>query len=109
MQGIWAAILVLSGSFDQLTDMSIFAIFIFYGANGLGVFILRKTMKDVVRPYKAWGYPVIPAIYVIFCVLFLVNTFYSRPREAVIGIVLMLTGVPVYYWLKKKYVQEDLQ
>jgi APA family basic amino acid/polyamine antiporter len=109
MQGIWAAILVLSGSFDQLTDMSIFAIFIFYGANGLGVFILRKTMKDVVRPYKAWGYPIVPAIYVIFCALFLVNTFYSRPREAVIGMILMLTGVPVYFWLKKKYLQQDLQ
>lgn len=102
MQGIWAAILVLSGSFDQLTDMSIFAIFIFYGANGLGVFILRRTMKDAERPYKAWGYPVIPALYVIFCALFLVNTFVTRPREAIIGLVLMLTGVPLFYWLKKR-------
>lgn len=108
MQGIWAAALVLSGSFDQLTDMSIFAVFIFYGANGLGVFILRRTMKDAVRPYKAWGYPVIPAIYVIFSVLFLINTIYTRPREAAIGIILILTGVPVYFWLRKKYdVKED--
>jgi APA family basic amino acid/polyamine antiporter len=109
IQGIWAAVLVLSGSFDQLTDMSIFAIFIFYGANGLGVFILRRTMPDAKRPYKAWGYPIIPAIYVIFCALFLVNTLYTRPREAVIGMVLMLSGIPVYFWLQKKYVQTDEQ
>ena len=109
IQGIWAALLVMSGSFDQLTDMSIFAIFIFYGANGLGVFILRRKMPNAVRPYKAWGYPVVPAIYVIFCALFLVNTICTRPREAAIGVVLMLTGIPVYYWLQKKYVQTDEQ
>ncbi len=107
MQGVWASILVLSGSFDQLTDMTIFSIFIFYGANGLGVFVLRWKMKDAYRPYKAWGYPVIPAIYVIFCAVFLVNTLSSRPREAVIGLVLMSTGIPVYFWLKKKYPQKE--
>lgn len=109
IQGIWAAILVLSGSFDQLTDMSIFAIFIFYGANGLGVFILRKTMPNAHRPYRAWGYPIIPAIYVIFCALFLINTVYTRPREAAIGMILILTGIPVYIWLQKKYEQTDEQ
>ena len=55
----------------SVDHMSIFAIFIFYGANGLGVFILRRTMPDAKRPYKAWGYPIIPAIYVIFCALFM--------------------------------------
>lgn len=101
-QCVWAVILVFSGTFDQLTDMIIFAVFIYYGATTLGVFILRKRMPDAPRPYKVWGYPVVPAIVLIFCAVLFINTIYSRPREAAIGTVLMLTGVPLYLWFKKK-------
>lgn len=100
-QGVWACLLVLSGTFDQLTDMIIFAVFIYYGATTLGVFILRKKMPDAPRPYKVWGYPVVPAIVVLFCACLVFNTIFSRPREAAIGLVLMLTGVPVYGWFVK--------
>lgn len=100
-QGIWGCLLVLSGTFDQLTDMIIFAVFIYYGATALGVFILRKKMPDTPRPYKVWGYPLVPAIVVLFCAFLIVNTVFSRPREAGIGLVLMLTGVPFYYWFKR--------
>lgn len=103
-QGVWACILVLSGTFDQLTDMIIFAVFIYYGATTLGVFILRRKMPDAPRPYKVWGYPIVPAIVIIFCVVLIINTVYTRPREASIGAVLMLTGVPMYFWFKKKAV-----
>lgn len=101
-QCVWACLLVLSGTFDQLTDMIIFAVFIYYGATTLGVFILRKRMPDAPRPYKVWGYPVVPAIVILFCAVLVVNTVFSRPREAAIGVVLMLTGVPMYWWFKKK-------
>ena len=101
-QGVWACLLVLSGTFDQLTDMIIFAVFIYYGATTLGVFILRKKMPDAPRPYKVIGYPVVPAIVVLFCCVLFVNTIYSRPREAAIGMALMLTGVPMYWWFKRK-------
>lgn len=101
-QCIWACLLVLSGSFDQLTDMIIFAVFIYYGATTLGVFILRKKMPDAPRPYKVWGYPVVPAIMIIFCAVLVCNTFFIRPREAAIGLVLMLTGVPMYWWFTRK-------
>jgi APA family basic amino acid/polyamine antiporter len=101
-QGVWACILVLSGTFDQLTDMIIFAVFIYYGATTLGVFILRKKMPNAPRPYKVWGYPVVPAIVVFFCAILIVNTVFSRPREAAIGAVLMLTGVPMYLWFTRK-------
>jgi APA family basic amino acid/polyamine antiporter len=100
-QSVWACLLVLSGTFDQLTDMIIFAVFIYYGATTLGLFILRKRMPDVQRPYKVWGYPVVPAVVILFCVCLLFNTIFSRPREAAIGAVLMLTGVPLYWWFKK--------
>lgn len=101
-QGVWASILVLSGTFDQLTDMLIFAAFIFYGATALGVFILRKKMPDTPRPYKVWGYPVVPAIFIIFCIFLIGNTVIARPREAGIGLVLIFLGVPFYWWFKRK-------
>jgi APA family basic amino acid/polyamine antiporter len=101
-QGIWACILVLSGSFDQLTDMIIFAVFIFYMATAMGVFILRKRMPNAPRPYKVWAYPVVPAIVILFSAALVMNTFFSRPREAAIGVVLMLTAVPMYWWFTKK-------
>lgn len=102
-QGIWASVLVLSGTFDQLTDMVIFAVFIFYGATTLGVFILRRKMPDANRPYKVWGYPFVPAIFILFCIGLFFNTIFTRPREAAIGVILILSGIPVYYWLKRKY------
>lgn len=102
MQCIWACALVLSGTFDQLTDMIIFAIFFFYGATAFGVFILRKSMQDAPRPYKVWGYPIVPAIVIVFCAALFINTISERPREAGIGLALMLSGVPFYFWFKKK-------
>src|SRR5436189_2190886 len=102
LQGVWACLLVLSGTFDQLTDMIIFAVFIYYGATTAGVFILRKKMPGATRPYKVWGYPVVPAIVILFCAALVFNTFFTRPREAAIGMILMLTGVPMYFWFKKK-------
>ncbi|HLP95745.1 MAG TPA: amino acid permease [Saprospiraceae bacterium] len=103
MQGLWACLLVLSGSFDQLTDMLIFAAFFFYGATAFGVFILRKREPNAERPYKVWGYPIVPALFVLFCATLIVVTCFTHPREAGLGVVLMLTGVPFYwYWTREK-------
>jgi len=101
-QGIWACLLVLSGTFDQLTDMLIFAAFIYYGATTLGVFILRRKMPDTPRPYKVWGYPVVPALFILFCLVLICNTIITRPREAAIGLTLILLGIPFYWWFNKK-------
>ena len=102
-QGIWASVLVLSGTFDQLTDMIIFAVFIFYGATSLGVFILRRRMPNAYRPYKVWGYPVVPAVFILFCIGLFFNTIVTRPREAAIGMTLILSGIPVFLFLQRKY------
>lgn len=101
-QGVWASVLVLSGTFDQLTDMIIFAVFFFYGATSLGVFILRRKMPDAPRPYKVWGYPVVPALFIVFCLILFCNTIVTRPREAMIGLTLIFSGVPVYWFLNRK-------
>ena len=101
-QGIWASILVLSGTFDQLTDMLIFAVYIFYGATTVGVFVLRRRMPDAHRPYKTWGYPIVPALFILFCMGLFMNTIITRPREAGIGLTLILLGIPVYFLLLRK-------
>ena len=106
LQGIWASVLVLSGTFDQLTDMIIFAVFIFYGATSLGVFILRRKMPDAHRPYKVWGYPFVPAIFILFCIGLFFNTIVTRPREAAIGVILILSGIPVYFFLQRKFLKK---
>ena len=98
MQGIWSSLLVLSGTFDQLTDMLIFAAFIFYGASALGVIVLRFKAPDEPRPYKVWGYPFVPAAFFLFSVCLVFNSIFTRPREAGIGLSLILLGVPFYFW-----------
>ena len=64
-QAVWAVILVFSGSYDALTDYAIFAVLIFYILTIVGLFVLRRTRPDAVRPYKAFGYPVLPALYIV--------------------------------------------
>ena len=101
-QCVWACLLVLSGTFDQLTDMIIFAVFVFYGATALGVFILRKKMPDANRPYKVWGYPIVPAIVLVFSAGLFYYTLVSQTENAIKGLVLMFTGVPMWYWFTRK-------
>jgi APA family basic amino acid/polyamine antiporter len=97
-QAIWASVLVLSGSFDQLTDMLVFASFIFFGAITLGLFILRVKEPNTPRPYKAWGYPLVPGLFLLFCIALVGITIVSKPREALLGLGLMATGLPFYWW-----------
>jgi APA family basic amino acid/polyamine antiporter len=100
-QAVLASLLVLSGSFDQLTDMLVFASFIIYGATAAGVFILRKKMPDTYRPYRVWGYPVVPALFILFCVALVLVTVVGKPREALFGLGLMASGIPFYfYWTR---------
>lgn len=102
MQGAWSSLLVLTGTFDQLTDMVIFASFIFYGASAFGVFVLRRSMKDVHRPYRVPGYPFVPALFTAFCAILVAVTVVQRPREAMIGLFLIFTGWPFYFYWNRK-------
>ncbi len=101
-QAFWASMLILSGSFDQLTDMLIFASFIFYGSTAFGVFVLRRKMPDAPRPYKVIGYPVVPALFVLFCTSLVMITLYTRTREALMGLSLILAGLPFYFYWKRQ-------
>lgn len=113
LQFVWGSVLVMTGSFDALFDMFIFTQWIFYGFLGIGLFILRKKMKDVERPYKVWGYPYVPVIFIAFSAFYCVLTIYndvgnyvsgkSHIINSVFGLVLIATGFPVYWFFKKRY------
>ena len=99
VQGVWASILALSGSFDTLTDYVIFGSWIFYGLTTSAVFVFRRTMPDAERPYRAWGYPVVPVLFLLVTAGLLVYTLIATPKQALIGIGLISLGLPVYwYW-----------
>jgi basic amino acid/polyamine antiporter, APA family len=99
LQGIWAGLLTLSGSFDTLTDYVIFGSWIFYGLVTASVFIFRRRMPDAERPYRAWGYPVVPVLFLLVTAWLLINTLWATPRQALVGLGLIALGLPVYwYW-----------
>lgn len=102
-QAFWASVLVISGSFDTLTDLLVFAAFLFYGAMAMGVFILRFKMRDSERSYKAIGYPILPAIFILFCVVLVINTLISEPVQSMVGLGLIASGIPFYlYWQSQR-------
>jgi basic amino acid/polyamine antiporter, APA family len=102
IQGVWASVLCLSGSFDMLTDMLIFAAFIFYGAGAWGVIVLRNKMPDAPRPFKVPLYPLVPAIFTIFSAALVVRTIWDQPALAAKGLLLILIGVPLYFYWDRK-------
>jgi basic amino acid/polyamine antiporter, APA family len=102
VQGIWACILALSGSFDTLTDYVIFGSWIFYALATSSVFVFRKKYPDAVRPYRAFGYPVVPILFLFVAGWLLVNTMITAPVQAFVGIFLILIGLPVYYYLTNR-------
>lgn len=101
LQAGWSIALVWSGSFDQLTDMLVFASFIFYGATALGVLILRRRQPDLPRPYRVIGYPFIPAFFCGCCALLVMMTLLNQPREALTGLFLISTGLPFYWFWRR--------
>ncbi len=106
-QGVWASILALSGSFDTLTDYVIFGSWIFYALITSSIFVFRRKYPDAARPYKAWGYPVVPIVFLLVAGWLLVNTMMTAPQSSFIGIGLILLGLPIYYFLNSKGGSDD--
>jgi len=96
-QCIMAAILCLSGKYGDLLDMISFVVVLFYAITIVGIFKLRKTRPTAERPYKAFGYPVLPAIYILLALVFCVFLMIMKPLYAGIGLGIVLLGIPVYY------------
>jgi APA family basic amino acid/polyamine antiporter len=102
VQGIWASMIAMTGTFDQITDMLIFVTWIYYGLGAFGVIVLRKKRPNDARPYKVIGYPILPILFSIFSLFFVVFSFYENIRNAVFGLLLVAIGIPFYFYFKKK-------
>jgi APA family basic amino acid/polyamine antiporter len=102
IQGVWASILTLSGTFEELITLVVFVNFMLWIAAASTVFVLRKKQPDLERPYKVWGYPYVPAFFIIFSFAIMINTFIASPQQSLMGIGLTLLGIPAYLYWKKK-------
>ncbi|MGQ0815969.1 MAG: APC family permease [Gemmatimonadota bacterium] len=97
IQGIWTALLTLTGSYGQLLDYVIFAALLFYALTTFALFRLRVTRPDMPRPYKAFGYPVVPAVYMLSAAAIAVILLFAKPAYSISGLIIVLLGIPVYF------------
>jgi APA family basic amino acid/polyamine antiporter len=97
LQGFWSVLLVFSGTYNELLDFVIFAALFFYVLTVAGLFVLRYRLPNAERPYKAFGYPFIPALYVFLCAVIMVDLLIVRPEYTWPGLIIVLTGIPVYF------------
>lgn len=101
-QGVWASLLCLTGKYGDLLDFVIIIVLIFYILTIYGIFRLRKSMPDAERPYKAFGYPFLPALYIAMASLLSIALLYAKTSTCGWGVLIMLLGIPVYYLTKSK-------
>jgi len=107
IQGVWISVLVLSGSYNDLLDYVIFAALVFYVLTMSGLFVLRKKRPDLERPYKAFGYPVVPAVYIVVAALIALDLLWMKPTYSWLGLIIVLSGVPVFFFWHSK--AKDIQ
>jgi APA family basic amino acid/polyamine antiporter len=110
--GIWTCCLIISGSFDLLADMFIFVSWIFYALVVAGLFILRKKMPDLTRPYRVWGYPWMPLLFLVFTLVYIITNLYNDIHNylsgnspfinSLFGLLLTVLGIPLFYYFKRK-------
>jgi APA family basic amino acid/polyamine antiporter len=109
IQGAWAMVLTLSGSYSDLLDYVIFAVLVFYILSIAGIFVLRRTRPGMERPYKAFGYPILPAIYIVAASAIEILLLAYKPNYTWPGLIIVLLGVPVYFiWKPKSYLPKGL-
>jgi basic amino acid/polyamine antiporter, APA family len=97
VQMVWTCVLCISGSYGQLLDYIIFAVLVFYVLTIVGLFVLRRTHPEAERPYKAVGYPILPAIYIVMALFIDIVLLRYKPQFTWPGLFIVLLGIPVYY------------
>jgi APA family basic amino acid/polyamine antiporter len=111
-QSGWAMVLTLSGTYEQLYTYVVFAGVLFHIAAGTAVFVLRRTRPDgpgVSRPYRVWGYPVVPALFILASLVLMLNTLFEKPKESLWGLLFVALGLPAYAWWSRKRRQEEME
>ena len=103
VQCVWACLLTLTGTYSNLLDYVIFAVLLFYILTIAGVFVLRRKRPDAPRPYKAFGYPVLPALYIVLAGVIEVLLLLYKPKYTWPGLAIVLLGLPVYFvWRRRR-------
>lgn len=110
LQGIWATLLCLSGTYSDLLDYVVFAVLLFFSLTIAAIFVLRIKRPDLPRPYKAFGYPVIPAFYILIVLTMMTIILFNKPNYTFPGLIIVLLGIPVYFiwrrWNRENVNQE---
>lgn len=102
LQAVWSSLLCLSGTFQTLYEYVVFALVLFFAATGFAVIVLRSKRPDLERPYRAFGYPVIPLFFVFINAAIFFNTISTQPKESFLGLLIVSAGIPVYIFWKKR-------
>jgi APA family basic amino acid/polyamine antiporter len=101
-QSIWSGVLVLSGTLAQLVSYTGFALVLFSGIAVAAVFVLRRREPDAPRPFRAWGYPFAPGIFVVACAVMVANELWRNPGTSAAGVAIIAAGLPVYVWMRRE-------
>jgi APA family basic amino acid/polyamine antiporter len=96
-----AVVLTLTGSYVELATYVVFVSFFFYALSAAGVIVLRRREPALARPYRAWGYPVTPVVFILFALYLVIDTIVQTPRESAVGAGIVLLGLPAYWYWKK--------
>lgn len=96
INAVWSAILIIIGTFNKLLFFTGILVWLFFALAGSGLFILRYKFPNIDRPYKVWGYPLIPAVFVLICIALVINTMIFYTVQSLIGLGLLISGIPVY-------------
>ena len=102
LQAVWASLLICVGSFDQLLTFTGFLLSLFSALTVISVIVLRRRFPQLVRPYKTWGYPVVPLLYAAVSLWMMAYSLFSRPGESLIGLAIVASGLPVYYFWRRR-------
>lgn len=101
-QAVWSSLLCLSGTYQDLFEYVVFALVIFFAATGLAAIILRFKQPETKRPYKTWGYPYLPILFILVNLAVFLNTIWAQPRQSLIGLIILLVGIPAFLYWKAK-------
>ena len=106
-QSLWSGVLVLTGTFDQLVEYTGFAVILFAGIAVTVVFVLRRREPDAPRPYKAWGYPIAPLVFVTASLMMVANAIWRSPGTSLAGLAIIAAGVPIYWLMWRPSMVQD--
>jgi APA family basic amino acid/polyamine antiporter len=95
-QAAWSSVLCLSGTYESLYEYMVFALLIFFAATGLSVLVLRRSQPQTIRPYRTWGYPLVPLVFAVMCLAVFMSMVVAEPLKSLVGLALLSAGIPVY-------------